>query len=303
MKKAEEIEHEKATKAAIQRKTEKLDQAQIERARAARERRKRKKRAKYADQDDEDRLVAMEALGHSTDELRAKIKAEAGEDSDGDDSDGEELGEGVGQGTAPMPEGATHVVGTKFVVSTADPGEEGPGLGTGAASGAGAGGLLDAPPAAARHQTSGGAAFDDEDEGDVFVQQSHGFTGEELNIGSLVLEPKEGEVLLHAVPVAAPYATVADARYRAKLVPGAGKKGKTAKSVVQQMLSGKVHSGREKDLLRGLKDEELVQVMVGDCRITSISNSTKAGGNKGGKGKGKGKGRGKGGKGGKKGGR
>lgn len=75
------------------------------------------------------------------------------------------------------------------------------------------------------------------------------------------------DTLLFAVPVCAPYAAVAKYKFRVKLTPGVGKKGKAGKQALDIFTRAKECSPRERDLLRMISDNEIVQTIIGDTKV------------------------------------
>lgn len=82
-----------------------------------------------------------------------------------------------------------------------------------------------------------------------------------------ISQPLPGDVLIDAIPTCGPYAAMARFKFKCKLQPGSTKKGKALRGVVVNWTSGPVDekSGdkeimwpRERELLKGLKDPELV---------------------------------------------
>lgn len=126
--------------------------------------------------------------------------------------------------------------------------------------------------------------------------------------------PLAGDELVEAIPVCAPWAALAKYKYKVKLQPGAQKKGKA----VREILDGWAKAGtvnkwvdqsasdveriwpREMELIRNWKDVEVIGVLpVSKVRVMSSGGAQGGGGGGGAKG-GKGKGGGRGGKGSKK---
>mmetsp|Transcript_17294 Transcript_17294/g.26194 ORF Transcript_17294/g.26194 Transcript_17294/m.26194 type:complete len:519 (+) Transcript_17294:2-1558(+) len=99
-----------------------------------------------------------------------------------------------------------------------------------------------------------------------------------VELGKLSGRPVANDSLLHAVPICAPYQTLSQYKYRVKLTPGNLKRGKAAKQCVDlfthQNEEKTPHVERMRDLIRRLTDNDWVQVMCSDVKISS------AGGNK-----------------------
>ncbi|TVY30678.1 Ribosome quality control complex subunit [Lachnellula hyalina] len=140
--------------------------------------------------------------------------------------------------------------------------------------------------------------------------------GEEdkMNIlDTLVGMPLRGDEILEAIPICAPWAALGTFKYKAKLQPGAQKKGKAVKEIVARWVAdgkGKVDEKsedrervwpREMELLKGWKVEEVtntvpvskVRVMMAGGAQAAAAKGGQGGkkGNKGGSGKGSKKGR------------
>ena len=82
---------------------------------------------------------------------------------------------------------------------------------------------------------------------------------------TLTAQPAEDDDLLFAVPVCAPYAVMSSYKYKLKLTPGSQKKGKAAKQAVG-ILSASA-SGRERELMRAVTDDELVRIMLANVKV------------------------------------
>ena len=79
--------------------------------------------------------------------------------------------------------------------------------------------------------------------------------------------PLPDDVLMYAVPVCGPYASMQNVRYKVKLTPGLGKKGKVCKQAIELFTRARECTAAEKALMGGLTDPEMVSIMIGDCRI------------------------------------
>lgn len=101
-----------------------------------------------------------------------------------------------------------------------------------------------------------------------------------------ISQPLPEDVLLEAIPTCAPYAAMARFKYKCKLQPGATKKGKALRGVVVNWVSGDVDEKtedkealwpRERELLKGLKDQELVSpVGVSKVKVSMGKGETAA---------------------------
>jgi len=109
-------------------------------------------------------------------------------------------------------------------------------------------------------------------------------------LDSLTGNPYPDDLLRYALAVCAPLGAVQDYRYKCKLVPGAGKKGKAARNVIdlflRQSAPGSSSAGTagninplEKECIKGIPENELSTVMVSNARIAAAGAS--AAGSKG----------------------
>jgi hypothetical protein len=107
-------------------------------------------------------------------------------------------------------------------------------------------------------------------------------------------KPLLEDSILYAVPVCAPYQTLSQYKYRVKLTPGSQKRGKAAKQCVEMFLtsdgSKSIEAERYKELIKQISDNEFVQVMCSDVKISAAGaskaakkNKSKSNGKKGGK--------------------
>ena len=58
-------------------------------------------------------------------------------------------------------------------------------------------------------------------------------------------------------------------RYKVKLTPGTGKRGKTAKTALNVFLKDRTASAREKDLLKFVKDQDLARNFPGKVKLSA----------------------------------
>ena len=94
--------------------------------------------------------------------------------------------------------------------------------------------------------------------------------------GSYVVElnkltglPRPDDTLLFAVPVCAPYAAVKNYKYKVKLTPGVGKKGRSGKQAVELFARSKECVGWERDLVKMLDDAEVINAIIGEAKINA----------------------------------
>lgn len=88
-------------------------------------------------------------------------------------------------------------------------------------------------------------------------------------LDQLTGKPVIEDELLFAVPVVAPYNTLINYKYKVKLTPGTGKRGKAAKTAVAMFLRDRGTTPREKDLLKAVKDEVMARNFPGKVKISA----------------------------------
>lgn len=111
-----------------------------------------------------------------------------------------------------------------------------------------------------------------------------------IELGKLTGKPHADDLVLFAVPVCAPYQTLSQYTYRAKLTPGNTKRGKASKACVE-IFTKEGHktplNERNKELIKKVADTEWVAAMIGDVRISAAGAAKVTQKNKGKGGKGK----------------
>ncbi|KAI9641696.1 hypothetical protein NHQ30_009552 [Ciborinia camelliae] len=127
------------------------------------------------------------------------------------------------------------------------------------------------------------------------------------SLDSFVGRPLPGDEILEAIPVCAPWAAMGKYKYKAKIQPGAQKKGKAVREILGKWTAATSSKGaldetstdteriwpREMDLIKGWKPEETTNVVpVGKVRVMMAGGSAGPAGAKGDKGKSGGGGRG-----------
>uniref|UniRef100_A0A182NR80 NFACT RNA-binding domain-containing protein n=1 Tax=Anopheles dirus TaxID=7168 RepID=A0A182NR80_9DIPT len=88
-------------------------------------------------------------------------------------------------------------------------------------------------------------------------------------LDTLTGQPVEDDELLFAIPVVAPYQSLHNYKYKVKLTPGTGKRGKASKMALQIFLKDKQCTPREKDLLKAVKDEVLARNIPGKVKLSA----------------------------------
>lgn len=75
---------------------------------------------------------------------------------------------------------------------------------------------------------------------------------------TLTMAPLSEDTLLFVVPVCAPYSTMQKFKYKVKITPGTGKRGKAAKAALGLFQRDKTASVSEKTLIKGLATDNFV---------------------------------------------
>ncbi|XP_023241900.1 nuclear export mediator factor NEMF-like [Centruroides sculpturatus] len=97
---------------------------------------------------------------------------------------------------------------------------------------------------------------------------------DEKTLNSLTGCPVSEDTLLFAVPVCAPYSAMQNYKFKVKVVPGSGKRGKAAKTALNIFINDKSTTSREKDLLKSTKEQDICRNMPGKVKL-SISAMNK----------------------------
>ncbi|XP_023345305.1 nuclear export mediator factor NEMF [Eurytemora carolleeae] len=88
-------------------------------------------------------------------------------------------------------------------------------------------------------------------------------------LDSLTGIPVLEDELLFAVPVCAPYSTLINYKYKVKLTPGTGKRGKACKTALSMFTLDKSASPREKDLFKSVKDQDIARNIPGKVKLSA----------------------------------
>jgi hypothetical protein len=115
----------------------------------------------------------------------------------------------------------------------------------------------------------------DNEEGD-----DGGPVDDSAELAKLTGKPSPDDVILFAVPVCAPYQVLSQYKYRVKLTPGSVKRGKASKQCLEMFLYSDIDKKavddsvkRDRELIRLVNENEWVQSIIGDVRITSAGAS------------------------------
>jgi len=105
---------------------------------------------------------------------------------------------------------------------------------------------------------------------EVYVEEEKAAVNDETDmLDSLTGVPVDEDELLFAVPVCAPYNTLINYKYKVKLTPGTGKRGKACKTALSMFVLDKSSIQREKDLLKSLKDQDLARNLPGKVKLSA----------------------------------
>uniref|UniRef100_T1PIE3 Fibronectin-binding protein A n=1 Tax=Musca domestica TaxID=7370 RepID=T1PIE3_MUSDO len=95
-------------------------------------------------------------------------------------------------------------------------------------------------------------------------------TGADVDmIDSLTGQPFEDDELLFVIPMIAPYQSIQNYKYKVKLTPGTGKRGRAAKTALTMFGKDKMCTNREKDLLKSIKEEALARNIPGKVKLSA----------------------------------
>ncbi|CAD7084188.1 unnamed protein product [Hermetia illucens] len=88
-------------------------------------------------------------------------------------------------------------------------------------------------------------------------------------LDSLTGQPVDEDELLFAIPIVAPYQALQNYKYKVKLTPGTGKRGKASKMALLMFSKDRACTQREKDLLKGVKEEALARNIPGKVKLSA----------------------------------
>jgi len=105
---------------------------------------------------------------------------------------------------------------------------------------------------------------------EVVVEEEKVAVNDETDmLDSLTGIPVSEDELLFAIPVCAPYNTLINYKFKVKLTPGTGKRGKSCKTALAMFLADKNSNQREKDLLKSVKDQDLARNLPGKVKLSA----------------------------------
>jgi len=106
---------------------------------------------------------------------------------------------------------------------------------------------------------------EDEDLDDLNEEEKENITV----LDSLTGCPREDDVLLYAIPICAPYSTLQNFKFKVKLTPGTGRRGKAAKTALHIFQNAKETTDWEKDLFKCLKDVDISRNIPGKVKVSA----------------------------------
>ncbi|XP_071795031.1 ribosome quality control complex subunit NEMF-like [Asterias amurensis] len=93
---------------------------------------------------------------------------------------------------------------------------------------------------------------------------------ESLNIvDTLTGCPHAEDLLMFSLPICAPYSVMHNYKFKVKLTPGTGKRGKAAKAALHMFQFSKDTVSREKDLFKSVKDTDLSRNLPGKVKVSA----------------------------------
>ena len=81
--------------------------------------------------------------------------------------------------------------------------------------------------------------------------------------------PVGDDELLFALPVCAPYSALSNYKFKVKLIPGTGKRGKVVKTALHMFSNMKETQPYEKTLFNAVKDGELTRNVPGNVKLSA----------------------------------
>eukprot|EP00042_Codosiga_hollandica_P058711 m.889321 g.889321 ORF g.889321 m.889321 type:complete len:1153 (-) comp59941_c0_seq5:1399-4857(-) len=113
---------------------------------------------------------------------------------------------------------------------------------------------------------------DDDDLGQLLAEENIQLLAEDDKdnltfLDGLVESLLPDDVLLYALPVCAPYSAMSSYKYKIKLIPGTTKRGRAGKLAMGAFLHQQDVSAHEKDLIKCIKDEEIVRCMPSKVKV------------------------------------
>ena len=83
--------------------------------------------------------------------------------------------------------------------------------------------------------------------------------------------PREDSPLFYGMAMLAPYAAIQNCKFKVKLTPGSGKRGKMGKSAQTVLAATPGATPREKDLVMAIGGDELARTMMGNVKVSGAT--------------------------------
>jgi uncharacterized protein YpmB len=95
-------------------------------------------------------------------------------------------------------------------------------------------------------------------------------------IDALTGEPRDDDIIMFSIPVCAPYSSLKRYKYKVKILPGAQKRGKSAKLGMNMLIADAKPFEKECNVIKAIPDVEVTAVMVPNARIGSSQKQLQA---------------------------
>jgi len=86
-------------------------------------------------------------------------------------------------------------------------------------------------------------------------------------LSTLTGQPITADPLTNVISVCAPWVTLQNYKYKVKVLPGQGKKGKSVQTALKYFLYDKAATNLEKDLIKSIKDQDIARNMPGKVKL------------------------------------
>ncbi|CAF1493493.1 unnamed protein product, partial [Didymodactylos carnosus] len=106
--------------------------------------------------------------------------------------------------------------------------------------------------------------IDDEDE----QEKNKAETDDYRLLSTITGQPVTDDPLIYVIPVCAPWSTLQSYKYKIKLSPGTGKKGKSVQTVLKYFMYDKTATNLEKDLIKSIKDQDISRNLPGKVKLS-----------------------------------
>ena len=83
--------------------------------------------------------------------------------------------------------------------------------------------------------------------------------------------PPDDAQLLYGMAMVAPYAAIQGSKFKVKLTPGSGKRGKMGKAAQSILAATPGATPREKDLILAIGGDELSRTILGNVKVTGAT--------------------------------